>query len=68
MTDSGAIKSFTITKFHDFARSSGVRFSHDEVSEVQDITEASRYIVEVPPFWTRDDLLALKDFLQEQPV
>ncbi len=30
--------------------------------------EDQRYIIDIPSFWTKDDLLDLKDFLEKSPV
>lgn len=58
---SSGLRSFSISQFHDFARRAGVIFSYDVRS-----SPSESYYIDVPPFWTRDDLLELKDFLAAQ--
>lgn len=50
-----SVKTFTISQFHRFAESAGV--------QVKNNFAAKRFDITVPPFWTRDDLLALKEVL-----
>jgi DNA polymerase III alpha subunit len=74
-----AIKSFSISQFRDFVgvkdpkvkSRNGESTPTDESSEgsVQyDIQDNSNYYIDIPPYWTKDDLLDLKDHLASLPV
>ncbi len=76
-TSGDAIKSFTITQFRDIAYSSGL--VHPELLgeyapktnpaiAYSDTSVGKIYYIDVPPFWTKEDLLDLRDFLEKSPV
>lgn len=55
---SDPLKSFSISQFRDFA---GVT---DAVqSTTSQITQTANYFIDVPTYWTKEDLLDLKDYL-----
>lgn len=57
-TQSNSVRSFSITQFHQFVESSGI--------SVKTGKPIQKFVISVPLFWTRDDLLELKTFLQSQ--
>lgn len=68
-----AIKSFTISSFRDIALSSGLvdpaAFgTNTRVDSFHTESSEERYMIDVPPFWTKEDLLDLRDFLEKAPV
>ena len=69
-----AIKSFSISQFRDFAgvEDPKVKTRNSEVIETSEISDtplqhiaqdSSNYYIDIPPYWTKDDLLDLKDYL-----
>ncbi|MBC7503865.1 DNA polymerase III subunit alpha [Candidatus Gracilibacteria bacterium] len=71
-SSSDAIKSFSISQFRDFAgvQNPKVKSRDGETqtksldTRVQHIVEKnSNYYIDIPPYWTKDDLLDLKDYL-----
>lgn len=52
---SNSIKVFSITQFQSFVESSGVAIKNDSSHE--------KFIINIPPFWKKEDLLDLKAFL-----
>ena len=56
---SNSVKTFTITQFQDFVESSGVSIATGKPIQ--------KHVIHVPPFWSRDDLLDLKNFLLSEP-
>lgn len=63
MQQSGdAIKSFTISQFRDFAWVTD-RERETENLLMQDEASTGIYYIDVPPYWTKEDLLDLKDYL-----
>ena len=69
---SDAIKSFSISQFRDFAGAKDPKWKNhiDEsiTSPQHTIKENSNYYIDIPPYWTKDDLLDLKDYLASLPV
>jgi DNA polymerase III alpha subunit len=67
----GSIKSFSISQFHDFAgKKDEVQVARNENGTIRNggMSEDNRYFIDVPSYWTKDDLLDLKDFLERSPV
>ena len=64
MEKTDAVKSFSISQFRDFA---GVSNSPTQESQWAN-TESGKYTIDVPPYWTKDDLLDLKDYLSTLEV
>ncbi|PID84073.1 DNA polymerase III subunit alpha [Candidatus Gracilibacteria bacterium] len=60
--DTSAVKVFTISQFFALAK----RFQKGDTHEDAHEQDVKRYTIVVPPFWTRDDLLELKKFLESQ--
>lgn len=56
---SNSIRPFSITQFHQFAFGAGAKKDNSQPKNSCEIT--------IPPFWSRDDLLLLKDFLLSLP-
>jgi hypothetical protein len=54
-----SLKTFTLSAFREYA---GIKT--DTPEEEQD----TRYFIDIPPYWTKDDLLDLKDFLSTLEV
>lgn len=57
---SNSIKTFTISQFQDFVESAGISLKTGKPLQ--------KFMVNVPPFWQRDDLLELKEFLLSEPI
>ncbi len=53
-----AIKSFSISQFRDFA---GIKTEPER--SINDDDTSGRYFIDIPSYWTKEDLLDLKDFL-----
>ncbi len=76
MESEGAVKCFSITVFREMAlaRSPYSASSKDErkteVSEVPFLPQNSgaNYIIDIPSFWTKEDLLDLRDYLSKAEV
>jgi DNA polymerase III alpha subunit len=58
-----ALKSFSISQFRDFA---GVKEEAESTSHQSPVT--SNYYIDVPTYWTKTDLLDLKDYLSTSEV
>ncbi len=69
-----AIKSFSISQFREFAgvKDPKVKWNNDATQLVSTppdvpvqhiVQENSNYYIDIPPYWTKDDLLDLKDYL-----
>ena len=52
------LKSFSISQFRDFA---GITDTMD--SENNQSQKSNNYYIDIPPYWTKNDLLDLKDYL-----
>jgi DNA polymerase-3 subunit alpha len=75
-----AIKSFTITQFRDIALSSWLvtpeslpEYAIPKGGSIATHTESQnslvkKYFIDVPSYWSKDDLLDLRDFLEKSPV
>ncbi len=71
----GSIKSFSISQFHEFAgKKAEKQIARNENGTLRMIlTDPSepadpRYFIDIPAYWTKSDLLDLKDFLEHSPV
>ena len=79
----GSIKSFSISQFHDFAGYSPLRQAKSQKQLERNIESNTsllpretedenhidpRYFIDVPNYWTKSDLLDLKDFLEHSPT
>ena len=71
----GSIKSFSISQFHDFAgkkaekqiarnENGTLKVASSEPWEPTDL----RYFIDIPAYWTKSDLLDLRDHLEHSPV
>ncbi len=67
-TETGSIKCFSISAFREFAKSSLTPAEVQSLPESRWVSDYHRYMIEVPSFWTKDDLLDLKVFLEQSPV
>lgn len=56
---SDAIKAFSISQFREFAKNAWMQ----EMSVSEEQKDDPRFFVDVPPYWTKDDLLDLRDYL-----
>jgi hypothetical protein len=73
MDSDGAVKCFSISAFREMAfskmRTSDAPSESPDAAPFLDIktgtTEAARYIIDIPSFWTKEDLLDLRDFLEK---
>ncbi len=79
--DANAIKSFSISQFRDFAWVKDPKNTiKSEWSPMENIPQwvynnteelkstVTNYYIDIPPYWTKDDLLDLKDYLATLPV
>jgi hypothetical protein len=72
--EAGSVKCFSISVFRDMAQTSGMltqtKKSLDANPGVTEITsqESSRYYIDIPAFWTKQDLLDLRDYLENAEV
>lgn len=57
---SNSIRMMTITQFQDFVESSGISFKTGKILQ--------KFIISVPTFWKKEDLLDLKEFLLGEPT
>ncbi|MDD2693908.1 MAG: DNA polymerase III subunit alpha [Candidatus Gracilibacteria bacterium] len=70
----GSIKSFSISQFHQFAgKQEEKQLARNEDGTIQlDASgvalEDNRYFIDVPGYWTKDDLLDLRDYLTKADV
>ena len=78
----GAVKCFSISVFREMAAKSGTQFvsttpekqwvSLPEVPFLQStslsVHKPTNYIIDIPSFWTKDDLLDLRDYLEKSEV
>jgi DNA polymerase III subunit alpha len=65
-TNKDAIKSFSISQFRDFAwvldpKEDITGWKITETIELEN--HKTQYFIDIPPYWTKDDLLDLKDYL-----
>ncbi len=58
------LKCFSITAFREFAREGQSEKTENTTSDVSKSEKISSYCIQVPNFWTKDDLLDLKSFLE----
>ncbi len=72
-----AIKSFSISQFRDFVgvKDPKIKWRNDEeLNEVMSTAfqhiaqDNSNYYIDIPPYWTKGDLLDLKDYLSSLPI
>ncbi len=77
----GAVKCFSISVFREMAAKSGAQFAtttpekQSEKSETPFLQpsnhpaiQLSSHIIDIPSFWTKDDLLDLRDYLEKAEV
>ena len=72
--EAGSVKCFSISVFRDMAENSGMiataKSSHENEtlpSESVNIPPA-KYYIDIPAFWTKDDLLDLRDYLEKAEI
>ncbi|MBX9809121.1 DNA polymerase III subunit alpha [Candidatus Gracilibacteria bacterium] len=71
-----AIKSFSISQFREFAGAGDPKdqknnqepTSSRTIDNLVPITHSSNYYIDIPVYWTKDDLLDLKDYLSTMEV
>ena len=78
MESDGAVKCFSISAFREMAFSKMTTATNTRAPDVSDAqpfldvkigtTEAARYIIDIPSFWTKEDLLDLRDYLENAEV
>lgn len=56
---SNSVKVFSISQFQDFVQSAGI--------DLKTGNPAKNFTINIPPFWTKNDLLELKEFLLSEP-
>lgn len=79
--ESGAVKCFSISVFREMALSSVQKTAQTAYSEIREKKETpflqqsnnptiqqSNYTIDIPSFWTKDDLLDLRDYLEKAEV
>ena len=71
----GSIKSFSISQFHDFAGKKAEKqlSRHENGTLIVALPESweptdPRYFIDIPAYWTKSDLLDLRDHLEHSPV
>jgi DNA polymerase-3 subunit alpha len=60
-----AVKSFTISQFREFALQGQWTVAQ---SDIYSDNLPKKHIIDIPPYWSRDDLLKLREFLQSEKV
>lgn len=80
MEDAGAVKCFSISVFRDMAESSGLskiknwrqKTKNEDMSQhwanPLSPTKQSKFTIDIPSFWTKEDLLDLRDYLESVPI
>lgn len=58
------LKCFSITAFREFAREGQSEKTENSTPETSKPERISSYCIQVPNYWTKDDLLDLKSFLE----
>lgn len=71
--DAGSVKCFSISVFRDMAQNSGMLVSKQNDPKASQLPEAgksppTKYYIDVPAFWTKQDLLDLRDYLEKAEV
>jgi hypothetical protein len=72
--ESGSVKCFSISVFRDMADTSGMLIkpekSPDDTSPTQEIIPQAptKFFIDIPAFWTKEDLLDLKDYLEKAEI
>ena len=72
--ESGSVKCFSISVFRDMAETSGMLIkpekSPDDTSPTQEIIPQAptKFFIDIPAFWTKEDLLDLKDYLEKAEI
>ena len=64
-----AIRAFSISQFRDFAGAIDPKnqiHSEKNESNVVTTTTTQNYYIDIPPYWTKEDLLDLKDYLTKE--
>lgn len=61
-----AIKSFSISQFRDFAGASNTEVDISEKNTSSQVND--RFFIDIPSYWTKSDLVELKDFLSKEAV
>lgn len=80
MEDAGAVKCFSISVFRDMAESSWLskiknwrkKNKNEDMSQnwtnSLSLTKQSKFTIDIPSFWTKEDLLDLRDYLESVPI
>ncbi|GAB0174691.1 MAG: DNA polymerase III subunit alpha [Candidatus Altimarinota bacterium] len=75
LDEAGSVKCFSISVFRDMANNSGMLISNQKSSHLVEDDSFSKnepapgkYYIDIPAFWTKQDLLDLRDFLEKSPV
>lgn len=63
-----AIKSFSISQFREFAMNSWLMGTTSEEKTLTEIKADPRFFIDIPTYWTKDDLLDLRDYLAKCEV
>lgn len=72
--EAGSVKCFSISVFRDMAQTSGMLIQtekpHDDSPQMEDKPTQSptKYFIDIPAFWTKEDLLDLKDYLEKAEI
>jgi hypothetical protein len=71
--EAGSVKCFSISVFRDMAKNKSQRA--DDASEIStkkantsSDAQDSRYIIDIPSFWSKEDLLDLRDYLEKTEI
>lgn len=72
--ESGSVKCFSISVFRDMAQTSGMLVHAEKSNDDSLATEVviqsvpTKYFIDIPAFWTKEDLLDLKDYLEKAEI
>jgi DNA polymerase III subunit alpha len=72
--EAGSVKCFSLSVFRDMAQTSGmlvkaINVQADDMAIIDNAPQApTKYFIDIPAFWTKEDLLDLKDYLEKAEI